>query len=101
LHMAGMLARAEMGQFVHRVKICFALCVVDCSTRFLIASSRWNRQAGRHVLLVRLSHVTDWEEGGRTSSRAAARIFSKEVAEGPRQVLIARREVRRSPVWGF
>jgi hypothetical protein len=46
------------------------------------------------VLLVRLSQVTDWEEGGRTSSRAAARIFSKEVAEGPRQVLVARREVR-------
>lgn len=46
------------------------------------------------MLLVRLSQVTDWEEGGRTSSHAAARIFSKEAVEGPWQVLIARREVR-------
>jgi hypothetical protein len=46
------------------------------------------------VLLVRLSEVTDWEEGGRTSSPAAQRIFSKEAADGPHLVLVARREVR-------
>jgi len=45
-------------------------------------------------VLVRLSEVTDWEEGGRTSTQAAARIFDKEAADGPRQVLTARREVR-------
>jgi cancer susceptibility candidate protein 1 len=65
-----------------------------CSTKFLVASSRWNKAVGPDVLLVRLSEVTDWEEGGRTSSQAAQRIFSKEAADGPHQVLIARREVR-------
>lgn len=59
-----------------------------------MASSRWNRGAEQDVLLVRLSEVTDWEEGGRTSSQAAARIFTKEATDGPRQVLFARREVR-------
>lgn len=48
---------------------------------------------GQDVLLARLSEVHDWEEGGRTSSQAAARIFSKEAAEGARRVLVIRREV--------
>jgi cancer susceptibility candidate protein 1 len=51
------------------------------------------------VVLVRLSEVTDWDEGGRTSSQAATRIFSKEAVEGPRQVLVARREVRVGSAW--
>lgn len=73
-------------------------CRNNCSTKFLVASSRWNPAAGRDVALVRLSEVADWEEGGRTSNAAAARIFSKEATEGPRRVLIARREVRLD--WG-
>jgi hypothetical protein len=44
--------------------------------------------------------VHDWEEGGRTSSQAAARIFSKEAAEGDRRVLVARREVRTQATAG-
>jgi hypothetical protein len=81
----------------HYVDATYAACLCrpfSCSTKFLIASSRWNRDAGQDVVLVRLSAVTDWEEGGRTSSQAATRIFNKEAAEGPRQVLVARREVR-------
>jgi hypothetical protein len=67
---------------------------LSCSSKLLVASSRWNRDAGQDVLLARLSEVHDWEEGGRTSSQAAARIFSKEAAEGDRRVLVTRREVR-------
>lgn len=48
---------------------------------------------------MRLSEVTDWEEGGRTSSHAAARLFSKEAAEGLRQVLVARREGALGVSW--
>eukprot|EP00775_Hariotina_reticulata_P010277 gene10277-10436_t len=50
---------------------------------FLVASSRWNRAAGADAILVRLSEVTDWEEGGRIEPQHVARIFAKEKAAGP------------------
>jgi hypothetical protein len=59
-----------------------------------VASSRWNRAAGAEAALVRLSEVTDWEEGGRTAAEHAARIFRREAPEGERRVLVARRQVR-------
>lgn len=43
---------------------------------------------------MRLSEVTDWEEGGRTAAEHAARIFKREAPEGERRVLVARRQVR-------
>jgi hypothetical protein len=67
-----------------------------------VASSRWNRAAGAGAALVRLSEVTDWEEGGRTAAEHAARIFRREAAEGERRVLVARRQVRDDGccMWG-
>jgi hypothetical protein len=70
------------------------LLATACSGNFLVASSRWNRAAGAGAALVRLSEVTDWEEGGRTAAEHAARIFRREAAEGERRVLVARRQVR-------
>lgn len=65
-----------------------------CSGNFLVASSRWNRAAGAGAALVRLSEVTDWEEGGRTAAAHVARIFKREAPEGERRVLVARWQVR-------
>ncbi|KXZ46913.1 hypothetical protein GPECTOR_39g407 [Gonium pectorale] len=55
---------------------------------FLLASSRWNQTAAPSEALVRLSEVTDWEEGGRTSPHHVERIFAKEKEDGERRVLV-------------
>lgn len=73
--------------------ICARAVFSACSGTFLVASSRWNRAAGAGAALVRLSEVTDWEEGGRTGPQHAARIFQREVPDGERRVLVARRQV--------
>ncbi|KAF6266797.1 hypothetical protein COO60DRAFT_1473522 [Scenedesmus sp. NREL 46B-D3] len=66
---------------------------------FLVASSRWNRAAGAGAALVRLSEVTDWEEGGRTAAAHVARIFKREAPEGERRVLVARWQGLQGVMW--
>eukprot|EP00878_Enallax_costatus_P025548 GHUV01027336.1.p1 GENE.GHUV01027336.1~~GHUV01027336.1.p1 ORF type:complete len:302 (+),score=61.41 GHUV01027336.1:426-1331(+) len=62
---------------------------------FLVASSRWNHAAGAgpDAALCRLSEITDWEEGGRAGPEHVERIFTREVQEGDRRVLMTRRQV--------
>jgi hypothetical protein len=70
--------------------------LADCfSGTFLVASSRWNSSAGVDAVLVRLSEVTDWEEGGRIEPHHVARIFAKDKAAGPygKPVLLVYRQV--------
>lgn len=58
---------------------------------FLMASSKWNQSVAADEVLVRLSEVVDWEEGGRTQQGHAERIFAKEKEDGERRVLVAMR----------
>ena len=58
-----------------------------------MASSKWNQQLAADEVVVRLSEVVDWEEGGRTQQSHAERIFAKEKEDGERRVLAAMRRV--------
>ncbi|MEW5296739.1 MAG: hypothetical protein WDW36_000001 [Sanguina aurantia] len=54
---------------------------------FLLAGSKWNQTVAADEIIVRISEVLDWEEGGRTEEAHALRIFAREREEGARRVL--------------
>lgn len=57
---------------------------------FLICRSKWNQVEGAvkdDECLVRISEVSDWEEGGRTELKHVDRVFTKEKEDGERRVL--------------
>ena len=61
-----------------------------CSS-FLIASSRWNKDAGSSACLARVSEIKDF---GRTLPNDVSKIFTKEKKEPPRHVYTIHRQLK-------
>eukprot|EP00892_Ulva_mutabilis_P007015 jgi/Ulvmu1/4686/UM002_0417.1 len=66
-----------------------AMCedVAALAGSHIVASSKWTQYVGEQECICRLSEVTDWEAGGRSSEQDVARIFEMELETGPLKVL--------------
>lgn len=73
-------------------KLMFSISIL-LSGVFLLAGSKWNQTVAPDEIIVRISEVLDWEEGGRTEEAHALRIFAREREEGARRVLAVMQRV--------